>query len=81
MGDVRCVAGRKYDLILANINRNILLRDMEAYASMLDTGGRLFVSGFLEQDTDAICECAEANRLHTDRIRTKEGWVMAEFSI
>ena len=81
LGDVRCVAGRKYDLILANINRNILLRDMEAYASMLDTGGRLFVSGFLEQDTDAICECAAANRLQTDRIRTKDGWVMAEFSI
>lgn len=79
LGDVRCVAGRRYDLILANINRNILLRDMEAYASMLNAGGRLFVSGFLEQDTDAICQCAVKNGLEAGRIRTKEGWVMAEF--
>ena len=79
LGDVRCVAGRRYDLILANINRNILLRDMEAYASMLNAGGRLFVSGFLEQDTDAICQCAVKNGLKTGRIRTKEGWVMAVF--
>ena len=79
LGDVRCVAGCRYDVILANINRNILLRDMESYASMLESGGRLFVSGFLEQDIDAICGCAAKNGLHTDRIRRRDGWVAIEF--
>lgn len=81
LGDVRCVAGRRYDLILANINRNILLRDMPSYASMLNAGGRLFVSGFLEQDIPALEECARANGLHTDRIRTRDGWVVMELVI
>lgn len=80
LGDVRCVAGRRYQLIVANINRNILLRDMAAYGSMLDAGGRLFVSGFLEQDTEAVAECAAANSLTLDRVRTRDGWVAAEFS-
>ena len=79
LGDVRCVANRRYDLILANINRNILLRDMEAYASMLNPGGRLFVSGFLEQDIEALCDCAAANNLRTDNIRTRDGWVAIRF--
>lgn len=79
-GDVRCVAGRRYDVIAANINRNILLRDMAAYASMLESGGRLFVSGFLEQDTAAITECALQNGLKPDGVRTRDGWVAAIFT-
>lgn len=79
LGDIRCVAGRKYDLIAANINRNILLRDMEAYASMLTSGGQLFVSGFLEQDIPAIEESAHANSLSTVKIRTRDGWVAIQF--
>lgn len=79
LGDVRRVAGCRYDLILANINRNILLRDMAAYSSMLEAGGRLFVSGFLEQDTDTICQCAVGNGLEPMSVRTREGWVVAEF--
>lgn len=79
-GDVRCVAGRHYDLIVANINRNILLRDMEAYAAMLAGGGRLFVSGFLEQDIPAIVECARSHGFAAGRVRTREGWVAIEFA-
>ena len=80
LGDVRCVAGRRYDLILANINRNILLRDMAAYAAMLIPGGRLFVSGFLEQDTPAIGECAQQNGFVTDTVRVRDGWVAVMFT-
>lgn len=80
LGDVRCVTGRHYDLILANINRNILLRDMAAYASMLGCGGRLFVSGFLDEDTAAIEECAARHSLTADKVRTREGWVAIEFT-
>ena len=79
MGDVRSVAARRYDLIVANINRNILLRDMESYAAMLLSGGALFVSGFLEQDVAAMEECAHAHGFAADRIRLREGWAAVEF--
>lgn len=50
LGDVRRIAGRRYDFILANINRNILVADMAAYAAALLPGGDLVMSGFLEPD-------------------------------
>ena len=78
-GDVRCVAGRHYDLIAANINRNILLRDMEAYGSMLGEGGRLFVSGFLEQDIAAIVEGARNAGFEPAGERIRDGWGAMEF--
>ena len=54
LGDVRRIAGRRYDFILANINRNILAADMPAYAAALAAGGDLVMSGFLEADLPAI---------------------------
>ena len=79
-GDVRSVAARRYDVIAANINRNILLRDMEAYASMLGAGGRLFVSGFLEEDTESISACARSVGFAPAGVRTRDGWVAAAFT-
>lgn len=76
LGDVRRIAGRHYDFILANINRNILLADMGAYAAVLNPGGDLLMSGFLEQDTDAVKAAAAALGLETVASRTKDGWVM-----
>ena len=54
--DVRCgsieqvVAGEKYDFILANINRNILISMMPSFADLLPAGGELLMSGFLRED-------------------------------
>lgn len=79
LGDVRNVAARHYDVIAANINRNILLRDMAAYASMLDRGGHLFVSGFLEQDAESVGECACGVGLRPARVLLRDGWVAAEY--
>ena len=46
-GDASLLQASKYDLILANINRNILLEDMKTYARSLRPGGELFISGFI----------------------------------
>ncbi len=49
--------GKKiYDTILANINRNILLRDMHAYAAVLKSGGTILFSGFYSQDIPYLLE-------------------------
>lgn len=74
LGDVRSIAGRHYDFILANINRNILLRDMEAYASALLPDGDLAMSGFLTQDIAAVSAEAEKRGLAVGEIRERDGW-------
>jgi len=75
LGDVRRIAGRRYDFILANINRNILAADMPAYAAALAAGGDLVMSGFLEPDVPAITACAEKLGLRPVATAVKEGWV------
>lgn len=76
LGDVARIAGRTYDFILANINRNILLRDMHAYAAALLPGGDLLMSGFLEADTEAVVEAARAEGLEFVASASRDGWML-----
>ena len=50
LGDADSLNNRQFGLILANINRNILLRDMKEYVKCLLDGGKIFFSGFYEED-------------------------------
>ena len=70
----------KYDTIIANINRNILLADMNTYVSRLKEGGSLFLSGFYTQDLPIITECC--NKLGLTFVNNKErnNWVAAKFT-
>lgn len=76
LGDVGRIAGRRYDFILANINRNILLADMPAYAAALAPGGDLVMSGFLEADVPAITGAAAKLGMETAATETRDGWVV-----
>ena len=53
----------QYDLILANIHRNVLLANMSAYAKNLTPNGELWLSGFYESDCAALQTAAETNGL------------------
>jgi ribosomal protein L11 methyltransferase len=68
-----------YDIILANINRNVLLQDMPVYARHLVKSGALVLSGFYTQDLPLIKEKAEQNDIRLDTVRTKNNWVSAIF--
>lgn len=69
---------RNYDVILANINRNILLADMEHYAQHLNPGGYLFLSGFLEADKTIVAQKAETFQLTlTDQLSEDQWQAMA----
>ncbi len=68
-----------YDVVLANINRNILLADMAVYARFLVPGGQLLVSGFYETDLPDITTAAEAAGLTPGLVKAKNGWVAAGF--
>ena len=74
LGDAALLEGKSYDFVLANINRNILLRDMEAYVRTLTPGGVLIVSGMLERDIPAIAARAASLGLTVADERRQEGW-------
>jgi len=78
-GDVTLIAGEQYNLILANINRNILLSDIPAYTQALLPQGLLLVSGFYEEDLPAIKEkCQEVGLTYLSHIE-RNRWVSAKF--
>ena len=78
-GDARTIEGRNFDIVLANINRNILLADMEAYDKTLEIGGRLVMSGFLAEDVEILTTKATSLGYKLINHRTNEGWQALEF--
>ena len=73
-GDITAVADRHYDFILANIHRNILINQMGLSARLLSSGGDLLMSGFLEEDVEAILASAASFGLHHVATHSREGW-------
>ena len=69
----------KFDIILANINKNVLLDDISSYAKLLSKGGSLLLSGFYENDLDEIEHLATDNDLRLVKTNTRNGWAMAHF--
>ena len=68
-----------FDVILANINRNILLRDMNQYVERLVPGGELLISGFYDADVPLLTQEAEKLGLKTIRICQDKEWTMIRF--
>lgn len=58
-GDAAAIEGENFDIVLANINRNVLLADMGAYAKSLSEGGELVMSGFLKEDVAILAKQAK----------------------
>ncbi|MDT0622243.1 50S ribosomal protein L11 methyltransferase [Croceitalea vernalis] len=78
-GNSNLLLGKKYDIILANINRNILLEDIPIYASSLNSKGLLFLSGFYSSDLDMISEKCKAFNLRFEKNYEKNNWVAAKY--
>lgn len=74
-GDSSLLKPKTYDLIIANINRNILLADMEIYAGSLKDQGILLLSGFYTEDIEKINASAEKNGLLLDKKLERNNWV------
>ena len=78
-GGVEAISGR-FDVILANINRNILLDQMPVYASALNAGGVLCLSGFYTADLDIISQRAQELGLQPAKTVSQDDWVSAKFT-
>lgn len=73
-GDASLLQMGKYDVLLANINRNILLQDIPTYARSLRKGGLLLVSGFYTEDMAMIVREAEIAGLIYESHDTMDNW-------
>ena len=79
-GDANLLKGRApFDVIIANINRNILLADMAQYAACMHPGSELFMSGFYVQDIPVIQERAESLGMEFIHHREKNNWAAVKF--
>lgn len=74
IGDASLLIDQQFDLIIANINRNILLNDMAAYAKVLAQGGTLLLSGFYESDVPVLQQHAEALGLQLQQQKVRQSW-------
>ena len=78
-GDAALLVDQKYELIIANINRNILLADMPAYTKCLLPGGILLLSGFYEEDIPFLEASCVANGLQYVSKLQRNNWVSLKF--
>ncbi|SFN88051.1 [LSU ribosomal protein L11P]-lysine N-methyltransferase [Bizionia echini] len=78
-GDVSLLTNKNYDIIIANINRNILLQDIPQYTTCLNPKGLLFLSGFYFDDIPVIEElCNKYNLKLVDTLQRND-WVALKF--
>lgn len=78
-GDAAMLAGKSYDVIIANINRNILLNDMQQYVDCLNPNGILFLSGFYEEDIPAIDASCVGKGLRFVKKHARNNWVSLKY--
>ena len=74
LGDASLIQKGKYDLILANINRNILLADMSTYAMGIKPGGTLMLSGIFDTDVPDILAEAQRQGLCSVAQKLRNNW-------
>lgn len=78
-GDAQVIPPKRFDIILANINRNVLLQDIPTYSAHLQDNGFLLMSGFRPEDEELIVKQTEAEKLSVLR-KSREGeWLAILF--
>lgn len=75
LGTAENLGKEKFDIILANINRNILISDIPTYVSVLENGGKLLLSGLCFFDVDDILEVCHQQNLKLEKKLQREEWV------
>ncbi len=78
-GDANLLRNQQFDIIIANINRNILMDDIKNYSKVLKSGGTLLLSGLYDKDLSMIREEASSNDINYINHYEKHNWVAAKF--
>ena len=78
-GESEILNGLSFDIILANINRNVLLADIPLYVESLNDNGMLLLSGFLSEDRSMIFNKASESGLQFQKEMTRLNWMAMQF--
>jgi len=78
-GDASLLTNQKYDVIIANINRNILLNDMATYTRCLNKNGILLLSGFYKEDIATIDQEVSSHGLTIQNTLERNNWVSLKY--
>jgi ribosomal protein L11 methyltransferase len=79
LGDIDLIENKKFDMILANINKNVLKFQLPSYSKSLEKGGVLLLSGFFESDNDEIIKEATNQNFKLIQSYEKESWAALKF--
>ena len=79
-GDASLLINKKYDVIIANINRNILLMDMKVYTDCLNEKGILLLSGFYAEDMPIIDKEVSKYNLKLENFIQRNNWVALKYN-
>jgi len=79
LGDATLLGNKKYDIILANITKNVLKEDMKTYSNVLKKNGLLFISGFFHEDMQEIVDLASQYDLEETGFKQNKEWVAVRF--
>lgn len=79
-GDSALLINKKYDVIIANINRNILLDDMSIYTNCLHENGVLLLSGFYQEDISVIDAEVSKYNLQLESFIERNNWVALKYN-
>lgn len=80
LGDSSTPGIGMFDMIIANINRNVLLKDIPYYSMHINSGGTMLLSGFYENDLPMIREKTEGYGFRYEDHKEKNNWVAARFT-
>ena len=79
LGDIIDINGQHFDVIIANINKNVLLSHLPSYSKCINANGILLLSGFFETDAEDLISAAFKENLVLKSKKIKDGWAMLCF--
>ena len=79
LGDASLLGKETYDIIFANIHKNVILNDLLIYEKVLQSGGKLYLSGFYRHDMPDVKKKAESLGLQETGFQEKNNWVVYAF--
>lgn len=77
--DTMNITDRKFDIMLANINRNVILKNLLSWRNFIKPGGVLIVSGILVTDTKDVSDMAVQCGYQVEKVLSEDGWVSILF--
>ena len=79
LGDASLLGDETFEIIFANIHKNVIINDLPVYESVLESGGKLYLSGFYNHDMADVKARAESLKLIETGFQEKNSWVVYSF--